>query len=98
MAIFYLSPYQDITVDSAMDGVWLGVLACIGVVIAKLWLRNASDELFRFIFEKVTTTVVLITGSLLAAGLDMKYVTWFLGKGVECTYKYVLTPLLANFV
>lgn len=88
----------DITVDSAMDGVWLGVLACIGVVIAKLWLRNASDELFRFIFEKVTTTVVLVTGSLLAAGVDMKYVVWYLGKGVECIYKYVLVPVMENFV
>ncbi len=83
----------DITMDSAMDGVWLGVLACFGVLIAKIWLRNASDWLFRFVFEKVTTVVVLVTGSLLAAGLDMKYATWYVGKGMECIYKYVLVPV-----
>lgn len=49
----------------------LGGVAAIGVVLAKIWLKNASPALFKFVYERVTLVVVSITGGLLLCGWDM---------------------------
>lgn len=62
----------DISLDGIQYGFVLGLFGCIGVVLAKMWIANASDELFKFIYERVTVAIVSFTGTLLIAGLDLK--------------------------
>jgi hypothetical protein len=43
----------DMTVGSLLEGASLGIIAMAGVMIAYVWLQLASQELFKFIYERV---------------------------------------------
>eukprot|EP00397_Hematodinium_sp_SG-2012_P007496 GEMP01007542.1.p1 GENE.GEMP01007542.1~~GEMP01007542.1.p1 ORF type:complete len:699 (+),score=154.69 GEMP01007542.1:56-2152(+) len=60
-------PYEMMPAAFALGGV--GV---IGVILAKIWLKNASPALFKFVYERVTFGVVSVTGALLVCGWDLK--------------------------
>jgi len=62
----------DLPTDDLPLAFALGGVGVVGVVFAKIWLKHASPRVFKFVFEKVTLSVVSLTGTLLVCGWDMK--------------------------
>jgi len=67
----------DLPIEVLPYGFSLGAVAVVGVILAKIWMKNASQAVFKFVYEKVTFSVVSVTGCLLILGYDMKALATF---------------------
>ncbi|CAD7950649.1 unnamed protein product [Amoebophrya sp. A25] len=64
----------DLDFDTFYLGARLGVIGVMGVIVAKIWLKKASKELFAFVYNRVTYCMTLLSGLLLITGVDLKAV------------------------
>ncbi len=70
----------DIDVEAAQEGFLLGFVAIAGVVLAKIWMKLASDRFFDILYRRVTVFVMLLMGILLVCGWDVKKLVKFVVK------------------
>ncbi|CAD7972606.1 unnamed protein product [Amoebophrya sp. A120] len=54
-----------------LPGIRLGIVGVFGVILAKIWLKNASKATFAFVHDRVTYVMTLVSGLLLATGVDV---------------------------
>jgi len=72
----------DLELSSMEAGFKLGLVACVGVLVAKIWLKHASERVFKFIYERVTLSVVTVSGVLLICGWDLKGLIKFIAASL----------------